>query len=80
MKFRNVICAFFLSISLLISCGSEQGNLTSINHEGRYIFGVWNASTTKDAQEVIADDFGENIQTFGAKERIYNRQKRHTTA
>ena len=69
MKFRNLICAFFLSISILISCGSEQGNLTSINHEDRYVFGVWNAPTTKDAQEVIAE-ISENIQTYGQKKNL----------
>ena len=66
MKYRNVICAFFISISILISCGSEQGNLTSINHEDGYIFGVWNAPTTKDVNRVIAD-ISENIRTYDKK-------------
>ena len=69
MKFRNVICVFFLSFSILISCGSEQGNLTSINHEDRYVFGVWNAPTTKDAQEVIAK-ISENVQTYRQKKNL----------
>lgn len=69
MKSRNVICAFILSISIFISCGSEQGNLTSINHEDRYIFGIWNAPTTKNAQEVITE-ISENIQTYGQKKKL----------
>lgn len=69
MKFRNVFCIYFLLILLLISCGSEQGNLTFIKHEDRYIFGVWNARTTRNAQEVIAD-ISENIQVYDQKKKL----------
>ena len=63
MKFRNVFCVYFLSIFILISCGSEQGNWTSVTHESRYIFGVWKASSTENAQEVIAD-VSTRVQAF----------------
>lgn len=69
MKIRNVFCVYFLSISILISCGSEQGNLTSVNHENRYIFGVWKAPSTKNAQEVIVD-ISENIQFSEQKKNL----------
>ena len=69
MKFRNVFCVYFLSILILISCGSEQGNLTSVNQENRYIFGVWKAPATKNAQEVIAN-VSENIQSYDQKKKL----------
>ena len=71
MKFRNVFCIYFLSISIFISCGSEQGNLTSVNHENMYVFGVWKARTTKDAQEVITV-LSENIQSYSQKKKQHD--------
>ncbi len=68
MKFRNVFCIYFLSISIFISCGSEQGNLTSINQENRYVYGVWKAPTAKNAQGIIAD-ISENIQSYSQKQK-----------
>ncbi len=46
-------CSFFMIV--LLSCQQEQENLTSINQENVYIFGVWKASTPKSAKEVIAN-------------------------
>ncbi len=68
MKFRNVFCIYFLSISIFISCGSEQGNLTSVNQVDSYIFGVWKAPTTKNVQEVLVD-VSENIQSYSLKKK-----------
>jgi hypothetical protein len=46
-------CSFFMIV--LLSCQQEQENLTSINQENAYIFGVWKAPTAKSAKEVIAN-------------------------
>ncbi len=46
-------CSFFIIV--LLSCQQEQENLTSINQEDAYIFGVWKAPTGKSAKEVIAN-------------------------
>ena len=46
-----LLCSFFILIFL--SCQQKQGNLTSVNHEGVYIFGVWKAPTAKTAKEVV---------------------------
>ncbi len=42
--------------------------MTSVNHESRYVFGVWKAPTTKNAQEVIAN-ISKNIQTHAQKKK-----------
>ncbi len=66
MKFHKTIGILFLFISILAACQTEQGNLTSVKHENRYIFGVWKAPKTKSAQDVIAD-ISANIQTYDQK-------------
>ncbi len=47
--------------SMLISCGEEQGNWTSVQQEAEYIYGVWHSPTTKQAQQTILK-VGENIK------------------
>ena len=47
--------------TLLISCGEEQGNWTSVQQEAEYIYGVWHSRTTKQAQQTILE-VGENIK------------------
>ena len=47
--------------SMLISCGEEQGNWTSVQQEAEYIYGVWHSPTTKQAQLTILE-VGEHIK------------------
>ena len=47
--------------SMLISCGEEPGNWTSVQQEAEYIYGVWHSPTTKHAQQTTLE-VGENIK------------------
>ena len=38
---------------VLISCQQEQGNYTTVNQEGRYIFGIWHAPKKEITSDVI---------------------------
>lgn len=55
MKLSGTIwlLAFFLII--LLSCQQEQGNLTAVNQEDIYVYGVWKAPTTDSAKQAITD-------------------------
>ena len=47
------IC-FFFSL-MLTSCGTEQGDWTAVQHEGRYIYGVWHGSTAKKTELLMLE-------------------------
>ncbi len=47
--------------AMLISCGEEEGNWTSVQQEAEYVYGVWHSTTTKKAQQTILE-VGENIK------------------
>ena len=55
MKFHKTIGILFFCISIFPACQVEQGNLTLVKHEDRYVFGVWKAPTEKSAQDAIAE-------------------------
>lgn len=42
----------FLSL-VLISCGGEQGDWTTVQQEGEYIYGVWHSGTVKKAEQTM---------------------------
>lgn len=69
MKFHKTIGILFLFISIFPACQAEQGNLTSVKHENRYVFGVWKAPSAKNAQEVLAD-ISAKIQVYGQKRDV----------
>ena len=46
---------------MLISCGEEPGNWTSVQQEAEYIYGVWHSSTMKQTQQTILK-VGENVK------------------
>ncbi|MCG9128680.1 hypothetical protein JT359_13870 [Candidatus Poribacteria bacterium] len=48
---RPVLLSLFFIF--LLSCQQEQGNYTTVNQDGRFIFGIWNAPTKKIASDVI---------------------------
>ena len=50
-RFTLGIC-LFLSL-ILISCGTEQGDWTAVQREGRYIYGVWHSTTAKKAEQML---------------------------
>ena len=52
--------------SMLISCGEEQGNWTSVQQEAEYIYGVWHSRTTKRAQQTLFE-VGENIKNASSR-------------
>ena len=61
-KFHHVcvsICLFFSLI--LTSCGTEQGDWTAVQHEDRYIYGVWHGSTAKKT-ELLMSELTKNIK------------------
>ena len=45
--FFHIICAL-----IFLSCRSEQGNYTALNHNGHYLYGVWHANTAKAAENL----------------------------
>ena len=47
------ICLLFSLI--LISCGAEQGDWTAVQHEGRYIYGVWHGATAKKTEQMLLE-------------------------
>lgn len=69
MKFHKTIGILFLFISIFPACQTEQGTLTSVKHENRYVFGVWKAPSAKSAQEVFAT-ISANIQTYSQKKDV----------
>jgi len=58
-RFTLCICLFFSL--MLISCGTEQGDWTAVQREGRYIYGVWHGATAKKAEQMLLE-VGENIK------------------
>lgn len=52
---------YFLCGLMLISCSGEQGNWTAAQHEGRYIYGVWQSDTAKKAEQLTLE-VAENIK------------------
>lgn len=58
-RFTLSIC-LFLSL-VLISCGTEQGDWTAVQREGRYIYGVWHGATAKKAEQMLLE-LAENIK------------------
>ena len=58
-RFTLSIC-LFLSL-MLISCGTEQGDWTAVQREGRYIYGVWHGATAKKAEQMLLE-VAENIK------------------
>ena len=63
-RFTLGIC-LFLSL-VLISCGTEQGDWTAVQREGRYIYGVWHGATAKKAEQTMLE-VAENIEAFSAQ-------------
>ena len=59
------VAPYFLCSLLLISCGGEEGNWTAAEQEGRYIYGVWQSSTAKKAEELMLA-VAENIKHSSA--------------
>ena len=64
--YRFSLYTYLLCSLILISCGGEQGDWTLLQHEGRYIYGVWHSSTAKRAEETLLE-VAENIETFSAQ-------------
>lgn len=75
---RSVACFFskfhlfslgtsFLWSLMLISCGGEQGNWTAAQQEGRYIYGVWQSSTAKKAEQMMLE-VSENIKRSSVRD------------
>ena len=62
-RFCFGIC-FFLTL-MLTSCGSENGNWTAVQHEGRYIYGVWYGPTAKKTERMLLE-VAENIKDASA--------------
>ena len=58
-RFDFSICLLFSLI--LISCGAEQGDWTAVQHEGRYIYGVWHGATAKKTEQMLLE-VAENIK------------------
>ena len=53
-KFHRFCFSICLSLSLMLtSCGTEQGDWTAVQHEGRYIYGVWHGSTAKKTEQLM---------------------------
>ena len=53
------IC-LFLSL-MLVSCGTEQGDWTAVQREGKYIYGVWHGTTAKKTEQMLLK-VAENIK------------------
>lgn len=51
---------------MLTSCGTEQGDWTAIQHEGRYIYGVWHGPTAKKTERLMLE-VGKNIKDASAQ-------------
>lgn len=51
---------------MLTSCGTEQGDWTAIQHEGRYIYGVWHGPTAKKT-EMLMLEVVKNIKDASAQ-------------
>jgi hypothetical protein len=58
-RFTLGIC-LFLSL-MLISCGTEHGDWTAVQREGRYIYGVWHGATAKKTEQMLLE-VGANIK------------------
>ena len=58
-RFCFSICLFLTLI--LTSCGTEQGDWTAVQHEDRYIYGVWHGSTAKKT-ELLMSEIGKKIK------------------
>ena len=56
---------FFHTVYVLIflSCRAEQGNYTAVNHNGQYLYGIWQARTIK-----AAENLSRQIETAYAPE------------
>lgn len=47
------LCFFHTIYAIIfLSCRAEQGNYTAVNHNGRYLYGVWHAHTAKAAENL----------------------------
>ena len=51
---------------MLTSCSTEQGDWTAIQHEGRYIYGVWHGTTAKKTERLMLE-VGKNIKNASAQ-------------
>ena len=61
-KFHRFAFGICLLLSLmLISCDAEHGDWTAIQHEGRYIYGVWHGATAKKTEQMLLE-VAENIK------------------
>ena len=54
---------------ILMSCGEEPGNWTSIQQEAEYVYGVWHSTTAKNAAQAVLDVEGniKNAPTLLAR-------------
>ena len=65
-KFHHFCFTTCLVLTLMLtSCSTEQGDWTAVQHEGRYIYGVWHGSTAKDT-ELLMSEVTKNITDASA--------------
>lgn len=65
-KFHHFCFSICLFLSLILtSCGTEQGDWTAVQHEDRYIYGVWHGSTAKKT-ELLISEVAKNIKDASA--------------
>ena len=61
-KFHHFCFGICLFLSLMLtSCGTEQGEWTAVQHEGRYIYGVWHGATAKKTERLMLE-ISKNIK------------------
>ena len=59
------LCMFLFCGWMLIACSEERGNWTAVHQTSEYIYGVWQSTTEKKAQQMLLE-VGENIENASA--------------
>ncbi len=74
-KFYRCCLSACLFLSLMLtSCGTEQEDWTAVQHEGRYIYGVWHGSTVKKT-ELLMSEIAKNIKAAPGLSAVENALK-----
>ena len=58
------VALFSITLLLLVSCETEQGNWTAVHRDGAYIYGAWRAPSAKIA-EVALTEVKHNLRAQG---------------
>ena len=58
---RFLLGACLLSSLVLISCSEEQGDWTTVQQEGTYVYGVWHSTSVKRAAQMM-QEVSENVK------------------